>query len=519
MTVEFLTAEEAVKRIDDGATIATGGFVCVNVPEEVEEKLGERFLNEGHPKDLTLYYAAGQGDGKDRSLNHLGHEGMIKRVVGGHWNLVPQMGKMALENKIEAYNLPQGVITHMYRDAASRKPGTYTKVGLKTFVDPDLDGGKLNDISKEDIVTKINLAGEDFLFYKTPKLDVVLLRGTYADELGNISMEHEGAILDATTMATACRNNGGLVIVQVKEVVEEGSLDPKLVKIPNTLVDIVVPTSDVEKYHQQAFDHTFSPYFSGQHRTVLGSMEPMALNNRKVIGRRGAMMMKSDWVVNLGIGIPEAVGSVVNEEGEGHKMTLTVESGIHGGVPAGGGEFGMAINPYIIFDQDKQFDFYDGGGLDITYLGLAQCDKKGNINVSKFGPRIAGCGGFINISQNTKNVVFCGTFTAGGLKQNIGDGKLEITQEGKMKKFVEEVEQVTFSAEYANETGQNVFYITERAVFKLTPKGLLLLEIAPGMDLQKDILDQMEFEPEIAEDLKEMDPSLFKDEKIGLCLE
>ncbi|NLW53176.1 MAG: acyl CoA:acetate/3-ketoacid CoA transferase [Tissierellia bacterium] len=519
MAVEFLTAKEAASRIKDNMTVATGGFVKVNVAEEVESELEKRFLEQSHPRNLTLVYAAGQGDGKDRSLNHFAHIGMIKRVIGGHWNLVPEIGKMALENKIEAYNLPQGVITHMYRDAATKKPGTYTKVGLQTFVDPDLQGGKLNEITKDDIVKKIEIEGEEYLFYKTPKIDVVILRGTYADELGNITLEHEGAVLDATSMATACKNNGGIVIVQVKDIVQAGSLDPKLVKIPCTMVSIVVKTSDEIAYHGQTLDVFYSPFYNGEKRKVLSSVAPMALNNRKVIGRRGAMLMKKDWVVNLGIGIPEAVGAVVNEEGQGNKMTLTVESGIHGGVPAGGGEFGMAINPYMIFDQDKQFDFYDGGGLDITFLGLAQCDQKGNINVSKFGPKIAGCGGFINISQNTKKVVFCGTFTAGGLKQEIGEGRLKIVNEGSAKKFVKEVEQVTFSAQYAIQTGQQVLYITERAVFELTKDGLLLTEIAPGVDLQTDILNQMEFTPQISDDLKVMDTKIFDHACMGLTLE
>lgn len=518
MNLRFMTAREAVNCITDNATIGTGGFVGVNVAEEIEETLENRFLEEGHPKDLTLFYAAGQGDGKRRSLNHFAHEKMLKRVVGGHWNLVPEIGKMALENKVEAYNLPQGVISHMYRDAAAGKPGTYTKVGLKTFVDPDLQGGKLNSITKEDLVKKIVIDGEEFLFYKTPKLDVVLLRGSYADKFGNISMENEGAWLDATSMATACKNNGGLVIVQVEDIVEGGSLDPKLVKIPNTMVDIVVKTSDAEKYHQQAFDIPFTPSYCGAKRAILEDVAPLPLNNRKVIGRRCAQMMVPNSCVNLGIGIPEAVGSVVNEEGQSEKMTLTVESGLQGGVPEGGSAFGMAVNPYMILDQDKQFDFYDGGGLDISFLGLAQCDRHGNINVSKFGTKIAGCGGFINISQNTKKVVFCGTFTAGGLKETISQGALTIDKEGRTKKFVDSVEQITFSADYANETGQEVYYVTERAVFKLTPEGLLLLEVAPGVDLQKDVLDQMEFTPLLSDEIATMDPSLFKEDLIGLVL-
>lgn len=518
MKVKFMTAKEAAELIFDGAVIATGGFVGASVPEEVESALEERFVETQEPHSLTLYYAAGQGDSKDRGLNKLAYEGLIKRVVGGHWGLVPKLQKLALDNKIEAYNFPQGVISHMFRDAASKKPITYSRVGLKTFVDPDLEGGKLNEITTEDLISKMEIAGETFLVYPTPKLDFVLLKGTYADELGNVTLEEECCELDAVSMALACKNNGGRVIVQVKDVVQAGSLDPKLVKLSNAMVDVIVKTTDIEKYHRQTYGTIFNPSYSGQKRAVLSGMKPQVLDNRKVIGRLGALMMEPDAIVNLGIGIPEAVATVLNEEGQGDKMTLTVESGLHGGVPAGGGDFGAVTNPYIIFGQDRQFDFYDGGGLDITFLGLAQCDGKGNINVSKFGPKIAGSGGFINISQNTKKVVFCGTFTAGGLVEEIKDGKLRIVTEGKVKKFTKAVEQITFSADYANETGQEVTYLTERAIFKLTDKGLLLTHIAPGVDLQKDILDQMEFEPIVSDDLALIDEKIFREEKMGLVL-
>lgn len=516
MKVKFLSAEEAVKLIFDGAVIGTGGFVGLGVPEEVEVCLEQRFLSEGKPNDLTFYYAAGQGDGKDKALNHLAHEGMVKRVIGGHWGLAPKVQQLAIDNKIEAYNLPQGVLSHMFRDAASRKPYTYTRVGLKTFVDPDLEGGKLNAKTTEDIVSKRKIDDQDYLFYPTPKFDFVLLRGTYADELGNITLEEEAATLDAVSMAMACKNNGGTVIVQVKEIVQAGSLDPKLVKIANTMVDVIVKAENVEENHRQTFGSLFNPAYSGQTKAVLASMKNPPLDNRKIIGRIGATMMSPDSVVNLGIGIPEVVAAVLNEEGKSDAMTLTVEAGLHGGIPAGGKDFGAATNPYIILDQDRQFDFYDGGGLDITFLGLAQCDRFGNINVSKFGPKIAGCGGFINISQNTQKVVFCGTFTAGGLEEEVRDGKLHIIKEGKSKKFIKDVEQVTFSAEYANDTKQDVTYVTERAIFKLVEGGLLLTHIAPGIDLQKDILDQMEFEPKLAEKIELIDAKIFSEELMGL---
>lgn len=518
MKVKFLTAREAVNLIFDGAVVGTGGFVGVGVPEELEAILEERYLETNSPKDLTIYYAAGQGDGKDRALNHLAHEGLIKRVIGGHWNLAPKLQALALGNKIEAYNFPQGVISHMFRDAASSKPFTYTRVGLKTFIDPDLEGGKLNEISKEDIVKKEKINGEEFLLYPTPKLDFVILRGTFSDENGNISLQEEAAYGETVAMAMACRNNCGKVIVQVKDIVKKGSLDPRFIKLSEAMVDVVVKTSDVEKYHRQTFGSVYNPKYSGALKAADGDVAAPKMDNRKIIGRIGAKMMKANSVVNLGIGIPELVAAVLNEEGQGDKMTMTVESGIHGGTPAGGTDFGAVVNPDIILDQDRQFDFYDGGGLDITFLGLAQCDEKGNINVSKFGPKIPGCGGFINISQNTKRVVFCGTFTAGGLKQEIKDGKLNIIQEGKMKKFIKKVEQVTFSADYANETGQEVTYVTERAIFELTPDGLLLTHIAPGVRVQEDIIDQMEFRPIVAKELEIIDPIIFNEGLMNLEL-
>lgn len=518
MQVKFMTAKEAAQVIESGSTIATSGFVGLGNPEELEVELQNRFIAEGEPKNMTLYFAAGQGTGTDKfGPNHFGEKGMLKRIVAGHWNLVPRLKQLVLDNEVEAYNFPQGVISHMYRDAAAGLPGTISKVGLGTFV--ETCGGKLNEITEEDLVTKVNLAGEDVLFYSAPKLDYVLIKGTYADQNGNVTLEEEGCILDVTEMAIAAKANHGKVIVQVKDIVEAGTLDPKLVKLAGTMVDIVVKTSDVEKYHKALSDNpsqVFAECFSGQQRAVLAEAKPPKFDMKKVIGRIGATMMKPGMVVNLGIGIPEKVAAVLNEEGQGDKMTLTVESGIQGGVPAGGDMFGQSYNPDMIMEMDSQFDFYNGGCLDITFLGLAQCDKHGNVNVSKFGKSLPGCGGFIDISQNTKKVVFCALFEAKA-KERIEDGKLIIEEPG-ISKFVDEVEQITFSADYANKTGQEVMYITERAIFKLTDDGLMLTEYAPGVDVQKDIIDRLPFEPKVSPDLKVMDEALFKPEKMGLKL-
>lgn len=513
---KLTSVQDAVKLIKDGDTVAFGGFVGAVHAEEVTAGIQASFLETAHPKDLTVVYAAGQGDGKEKGLNHLGEEGLVKRIVGGHWGLVPRLQKLALENKLSAYNLPQGVISHLFRDIAAGKMGVLTHVGLKTFADPRLEGGKINDISKKDIdlVKVVNIEGEERLLYKAFPINVGIIRGTYADTQGNCTMEHEGALAETLAIAQAAKNSGGKVIVQVKQIVEYGSLDARLVKIPGIYVDAIVVAS--EENHRQTFGTYYNPAYSGETRVPVDSLAPLPLSERKIIARRAAMELIPDAVVNLGIGMPEGVASIAAEEGLSG-MVLTTESGTIGGIPAGGGDFGVTTNPDCVLEQPAQFDFYDGGGLDVAFLGLAQMDVHGNINVSKFGPKIAGCGGFINITQNARKVIYCGTFTAGGLKISVTDGKLNIDQEGKSKKLISEVEQVTFSGAYAQEKGQPVLYITERAVFKLTPEGVELIEIAPGIDLQKDVLDQMEFKP-IMKDVKTMDQRIFRDDLMGLKL-
>lgn len=508
MKSKVVSKEQAIDLIKNGATVAVGGFVGCAHPEEITLEIEKRYLEKQVPNNLTLVFAAGQGDGKDRGLNHLGHEGLVRKIIGGHWALTPKLQKLALENKVEAYNLPQGVISHLYRDIAAGKLGTITHVGLKTFIDPRLEGGKLNEVTKEDIVKVVNIEDKEYLLYKAFPIDVVLLRATYADEDGNATLEKEALTLDATAMAQAAKNSGGIVILQVEKVVAKGSLDPRKVKIPGIYVDAIVVASSENQ--MQTFGEIFNPSYCGDTKVPVDSIEPLPLNERKVIARRCTKELVPNAVTNLGIGIPEGIAIVANEEGIADQMTLTVEPGGIGGVPAGGLSFGASTNPVCILDQASQFDFYDGGGLDVAFLGLAQCDKVGNINVSKFGTKIAGCGGFINITQSAKKLIYCGTFTAGGLKVKIGDGKLTIENEGKSKKFVDAVEQITFSGQYASSIGQTVLYVTERAVFKLTTDGLVLEEIAPGVNLEKDILAQMEFKPIISPKLKLMDEDMFK---------
>ncbi|GAA0177789.1 acyl CoA:acetate/3-ketoacid CoA transferase [Clostridium sediminicola] len=514
MSSKLRTVEEAISLIKDKDTVITGGFVGCGHPEEITLGIEKSYLEKGKPQGLNLVYAAGQGDHDYRGVNHFGVEGLVRKVVGGHWAAAPKLQKLAMDNKIEAYNLPQGVLSHLFRDIAAGKPATITHVGLKTFVDPRQCGGKLNDITKEDLVELIEIKGKEYLMYPTFPIDVAIIRGTYADEDGNVTMNKEAVTLDGLSMAQAAKNSGGIVIVQVEKVVANGSLRMKDVKIPGVLVDAVVESNP--ENHMQTFCEQYNPSYTGETKVPLGSIEKLPLNERKIIARRAAMELTPKAVTNLGIGMPEGVSMVANEEGVGDQMILTTEAGPIGGVPAGGLSFGASINADCVVDQSAQFDFYDGGGLDITFLGLAQCDANGNVNVSKFGPKIPGCGGFINISQNTKKVVYCGTFTAGGLKIDVEDKKLVIKNEGRAKKFVKDVEQITFSGEYAIETGQDVTYVTERAVFKLTNDGMVLKEIAPGVDLEKDVLAYMNFKPIIPEDLKLMDERIFDEEPMGL---
>lgn len=514
MKSKVCTAAEAVKLIRDGDTVSVAGFVGLANPEEVLGEIEKQFVETGSPKQLFLAYAAGQGDGKDKSLNHFGLEGLVRRIVGGHYNLAPKLGKLIIENKVEAYNFPQGVIMHLFRNIAAGKPGLCTHVGLKTFVDPRIEGGKLNEATKEELVEVVQLGGKEQLFYKAFPINVAIIRATTADEKGNLSMEKEGVLVETVNIAQAAKNSGGIVIAQVERMVQSGSIKPQNVIVPGIYVDHIVVAKPENHWQNNAT--YYNPGVSGEYRMPMNDVAPMEFDERKVIARRAALELVDGAIVNLGIGMPDGVAAVANEEGIGNRITLTVESGPIGGVPTGGSDFGASINPDCILPQPLQFDFYDGGGLDVTFLGLAQADEKGNINVSKFGTRIAGCGGFINISQNAKKVVFCGTMTAGGLKIILENGALKIVSEGKSKKFIPSVQQITFSGDYAKENKQPVLYITERAVFELKPEGVTLTEIAPGVDLQKDVLDQIEFPVKVSSELRLMDARIFKPELMGL---
>lgn len=523
-TQKVVTAAEAVRCIGNGATVATGGFIGIGFAEGLAIALEQRFLGQdpqspaGSPSGLTLVYAGGQGDGKDRGLNHLAHAGLLQCVIGGHWGLAPKLQQLALNNQIEAYNLPQGVISQLFRDIAAHRPGLITRVGLGTFVDPRHGGGRVNARSQRTLVTLMHIDDTEYLLYKSFPINVCLLRGTTADAHGNISMEHEALTLDSLAIAMATHNSGGTVIVQVERLAKVGSLSSRLVQIPGILVDFVV-LAEKPEHHMQTFAEPYSAVFSGELQAPPCEWQMTPLNAKKIMARRAALELRAHDIVNLGVGIPECIATVAAEENLVDLMTLTAEPGVVGGLPASGLNFGAATNAEAILDQPYQFDFYDGGGLDIAFLGLAQVDAHGNVDVSCFNGHLAGAGGFINISQNTKRLVFMGAFCAGHQDAQVLNGKLSITCEANTKKFVNVVEQITFNGLDAILRQQSVLYVTERCVFRLMADGLELIEIAPGIDLDIDILARMGFLPAISPHLSFMDTRIFCDAPMALRID
>ena len=505
--MKLVTAKQAAELIKDNSTVGVAGMGLAGWPEEVGKAIADNFRETGHPRGLNLKQGCSLGDWHNRGTTVLGVEGLVTKWSGAHIGSSFALIDLVLKNKIECHCLPQGIIVNLWREIAAGRPGLVSKVGLGAFVDPRIEGGKMNDVTKSDLVELIDFDGEEYLFYKSFPVDVALLRGTISDEKGNISFENEGMINEGLAVAQAAKNSGGIVIVQVEYISKAGTIKPKDVRIPGILVDYVVQATD-ERACWQTEGSRYNPAFSGQIRQPVSDIEPLPFDERKVIARRCAMEFSKGSIINLGIGIPTNCAKVIAEEGLADEVIMTAESGIIGGVPVPLPDFGNAFNPDATITHGEMFDFIDGGGLDITCLGMSESDKYGNVNVSKFNNRLFGPGGFIDITSSTPKIIFCGTFM-NKAKIEIVESKLRILEEGDINKFLSQVEQITFSGQQARED-QTVLYVTERCVFKLIDGKMTLMEIAPGIDLQKDILDLMDFEPVIPEDgLTLMDEKIF----------
>lgn len=502
-----ITASQAAALVPSDCTITTGGFGSCGHPDLLTEALAARFAATALPSGLTLVFAAGQGDKADRGINRLARKGLLKRVIGGYWALTPSLGEMALRGEIEAHNWPQGVISHLFRAIAGGKSGVLSEIGLHTFIDPRQEGGKVGPATQESLISVVDVAGREELFYPAMPINVAFLRGSRADAEGNISMENEANFQDSLAQAQAVHNSGGIVIVQVLELVDRDTLDPHTIRIPGIFVDyLVLATEDT---HWQTYGELRNNTYTGRSRSS-AAVPPLQLSAKKVVARRALyeIARSNAPVVNLGIGTPEYIAKVAREE-RCAAHVLTIESGVIGGTPAGGLSFGAASNPNAILDQASQFDFYDGGGIDLAFLGFGQADRAGNVNISRFGGRLNGVGGFVNISQSAKRVVFCGTFTAGGLELDFDAGKLLIRREGDAAKFIGAVEHMSFNAAYASARGRPILFITERAVLALEDGRLVLREVAPGIDIERDILARSDADIIVPDDVASMPRSIF----------
>lgn len=520
---KVITPEEAAALIADNATVAIGGFGSYCGPDELLQAVADRYAQTGHPCNLTSVTGISSGNFSKENgmgMSRLHAEGLLGTIITAHLGNAPDIAALVGENKIAGYILPFGVIMHLLRAIAGKKPGVLTSVGLGTYADPRNEGCRANEKAVKQgrqVVKLLTVDEEEFLYYPSFKIDLCIIRGTYADTSGSVSMKHEALSESQLEMAAAVHNNGGIVIVQVEDIVELNTLPAKEVHIHSSLVDYVVKASP--EYHMQSYAFPrYHPELTGEERCPVSAIQPMELDLRKVIARRAAMELEPNCLINLGIGLPSGVGNVANEERIASHVTLSLESGPIGGVPVEGLGFGSSVNPEAIYGIPDTFDLYDGGVLDITFLGAAEVDQEGNVNVSKFGTSCTGPGGFINISQNTPRVYFMMAFTSGQSDITVCDGKLQIRSDGSGTKFVKKVNQITFSGKYAKKKGQEIFYITERAVFRLMPQGITLIEVAPGIDIEKDVLAHMEFRPIVAENLKEMDPRIFKACPMGLSL-
>lgn len=518
---EIITAKEAVKRIADGSSVAIIAMTQVSMCTAIVKEIEKSFLEEGHPRDLTYVHTCGQASaGKDGGMQYIAHEGLLKRVIGGHWGQSSRMMDLITQNKIEAFNLPQGQMANMFHSMALREPGKLSKVGLGTYIDPRIEGGKMNQRAIDsgyETVAIVTVDGEEYIQYKPIPIDTLLIRGTYADENGNISTEREAMVLELLPAVMATKRWGGRVICQVEKIVANGSIPPKEVVVPGVLVDSIVVCENPIQDHRQTYSWYFDPSYSGQVRVPELALEVLPTDMRKIISRRAMAELQPDQIINIGTGIPnENIGPIIAEENLTDIVTVTVESGIYGGVPAGTIDFGISQNAQALVSHDRQFELYNGTGVDYTFMGAGEMDQYGNVNATKMGPKAPGAGGFIDITATAKNIIFCSSFTGGGLKTTFSADGIKIEQEGKFKKLVKEVQQISYNGKLALERGQNMLYVTERAVFKLTKEGVTLIEVAKGTDIQKDILDQMEFMPIIAENLAVTDTGFYLEGACGL---
>ena len=503
------SASQAIRRVCSGASVAIGGSGAGHaVPEVLLQALGERFRSTGQPTDLTLLHPFGVGDQRTKGLQQAACPGMYRRVIGGHWSMAPEMARLASEDRFAAYCLPAGVMVQLFHCAAAGSPGWFTHVGMDTFVDPRIEGGRLNSKATEQLVEYVERDGESWLFYKTLPVDVALLHAWEADPQGNLSMRHEAGFWHNCALAQAAKASGGLTIAVVRKLVPSGAIDPRSVHVPGCFVDVLV----VDERHGQTYQTDFEPAYCGDGLKADGEFPEMPFGTRKVIARRAAMELRPGAVINVGFGMPDGVIAVAREQGIADQVTPTIEHGQFGGVPAGGLDFGAVYNPSAIVETGHMFDFYHGRGVDQTYLGFLQIDRRGNVNVSKLASRIIGVGGFIDIVQKADKVVFCGALSIRA-KTEIVNRQLRYRSLG-APKVVERVNQITFGAEYARRNGQQVLYVTEAAVFRLGENGIVLEEIAPGIDLSRDLLPQLGFSPEISPKIKLMKTVIFSPDQL-----
>ena len=517
--MKIIDAKEVGKIIKDKDMVAISGSGGSGSPEALLHSVMDSFLETGHPRDIgvTCGISPGNLTNDDVGMNMLAKPGLVGKAICAHLGMGRVFGNAIGGNQFPAFAVPLGVINHLYRAIAGHEVGIVTHIGLGTFADPRVEGCCANEKAKklDPMVEVVNIGGKENLFYHSFPIQVALLKATYADEDGNISLEEEGLIGEQYNMAIAAHNSGGIVIVEVKEIKPKNSFKARNVIIHSSYVDYVVvspPDTSLGEYNIPVY----RPEITGDKRIELEDIKIRPLDERKVCGRRSALELKKGYVINLGVGMPDSVANVCAEEGISNDIFLSVESGPTGGVPIGGVVFGASINPDSVISTAEQFDAYNGGCLDMGIVGLAEVDKYGNVNVSKFGTRVTGPGGFINITQSTHKMIFMGTFTAGDLEEEVKNGQLNIIKEGEKNKFVDHVQQITFSAEQAIKNHQEILYVTERCVFELTEQGVVLTEIAPGVDLEKDILAHMDFKPIISPSLRYMDPRIFIDYKMGM---